>query len=69
MQSNHYVEMIGESFFDQCPKSVFAALAVSLSIQHEKSSQHDIREALLLEWHSLHKRGLVPQKPVKLTLK
>lgn len=60
--------MLGLEFFDQCPKSVFAALAVSLAVKHDEATQHDIRETLLLEWRELHVKGIVSQKPIKLKI-
>lgn len=62
-KGNEYQEVLGDDF-DKIPKSVLAAIAVSFA-----SSGGDYlssaRVAVMKEWDTLHKNGIVPQAPPK----
>ncbi len=59
---NEYAAELGLDLFDKCPKSVFAAIAVSaLTLGGDYLDEARIR--VLKEWWVLHHNGIVPQKP------
>jgi hypothetical protein len=59
-KSNDYVGAMGGDVFAAAPKTVLAAVAVSLAtLGGDRLS--DARELILREWHTLHQNGIVPQ--------
>lgn len=64
-QLNAYAESIGYGLFDEIPKSVFAAIAVSALTAGGENLQASGKR-LALEWETLNLNGVVPQKPGKL---
>ncbi len=66
--SNEYVAALGDSLFEKTPKTVFAALAVSLAMLRgdDDGNEFDPEAAapfLLREWWALYRAGIIPQKP------
>lgn len=62
---NEYQEALGFEFFQKTPKSVFAALALSLA---QRLCEDNTERAITLlreEWRTLHTAGIIPQKPIK----
>ena len=58
---NEYADTIGR-LFEETPKAVFAAIAVSaLTGGGERLAQ--ARAVILSEWRLLWQNGIVPQKP------
>lgn len=61
--SNEYAEQLGE-LFDECPKAVLAAIAVSaLTCGGDNLKFAALQVAA--EWATLHGNGIVPQRPGK----
>ena len=59
---NVYADSVGPKFYAQCPKAVFAAIAVSaLTAGGDKLNEAGRR--VLKEWWALYHAGIVPQKP------
>jgi len=58
---NDYARTLG-ALYDDTPKAVFAALAVS-SLTCGGDALAEARERVLAEWQILHDNGIVPQKP------
>lgn len=61
---NEYAAKLG-LIFDECPKAVLAAIAMSYFINHE-AWQDDPVTGFCAEWETLSQNGIVPQKPGKL---
>ena len=61
--SNEYAALLG-ALFDEMPKAVIAALAVSFI---SSGGDHLDKVALqcAAEWDTLYRQGIVPQKPLK----
>jgi hypothetical protein len=59
---NEYALAGGADLFDQCPKTVWAAIAVSL-VTAGGQYLDEARALILDEWQILHAAGIVPQKP------
>ena len=64
-----YTDTLGH-LFDATPKAVFAGVAMSVFINHlaeddEDHSEHPewAVERFCSEWVTLHKQGIIPQKP------
>lgn len=68
-KSNCYVETLGLEVFERTPKTVFAAIAFSLSnITSGGDTMDDWSEArkrFFEEWEALYNNGIVSQKPIK----
>ena len=58
---NEYSELTGD-LYAKCPKSVFAAIAVS-SLTTGGDYIEIARDAVLGEWWALYDNGIVPQRP------
>lgn len=59
---NEYADELGGAFYEQTPKAVFAAVAVSvLTIGGDYLD--DAKNRVLKEWWVLYRAGIVPQKP------
>ena len=63
---NEYSKAVSMEFFDQCPKTVFAALAVSHVLNLKGCDFADTEKELLNEWISLYENGIIKQRPVKI---
>ena len=63
--TNGYMDALGHDLFDKTPKSVFAAVAVSM-LTTGGDYLEQAREAFLHEWEILHLNGIVQQKPPKM---
>jgi len=63
-KGNNYVDVIPK-MFERTPKTVFAAIAISLA---SSGGDHmdDINEKLLYEWYLLWTNGIVPQRPYRI---
>jgi hypothetical protein len=63
---NEYQKKLGW-MFDEIPKTVLAAIAVSLTVNSAEGGPEDVAAAcqdwLAHEWEVLHLNGIVPQKP------
>ncbi|MCC7017796.1 MAG: hypothetical protein IT564_11405 [Rhodospirillales bacterium] len=63
--TNEYSNVF-QSFYEKTPKSVFAAIAVSLMSTGGELLRDDPEKALaniIEEWETLHTCGIIPQKP------
>ena len=60
---NEYAEQIDPVVYSACPKAVFAAIAVSRSINDGDAAGQSPTQAILDEWGKLFAAGIVPQKP------
>jgi len=58
---NEYAEVLG-AMFDQIPKAVFAAIAVS-SVTGGGDWLEHAQQRIADEWKALYDAGIVPQKP------
>lgn len=59
-QSNEYAKLIPH--FDDIPKTVLAAIAVSLAVRLTGEEDFDgAIDDIITEWHILHSGGIVPQ--------
>jgi hypothetical protein len=56
------------SLFDECPKAVLAAIAVS-ALTAGGSHLDKAKLVVAAEWATLHSQGIVPQKPGKIARK
>jgi len=65
-KNNDYQKAISNKLYADTPKSVFAALAVSVLVNMCGKSFEEIDSAIIQEWDTLFKQGIVPQKPAKL---
>ena len=63
---NDYQKLIDSSLYQKTPKAVFAAIVVSLFLNHQNVNAEKVNEIFIAEWETLHKQGLIPQKPPKL---
>lgn len=59
---NEYAEQLGQDLYEDIPKAVLAAIAVSaLTCGGDYLDQ--ARVNVIEEWTILHEAGIVPQKP------
>ncbi len=68
--SNEYAQVFGHKTFDEIPKAVFAAIALSFA-NRAQAAEGDLYAAAQLavsEWETLADNGIVPQRPSKLLL-
>lgn len=61
---NEYLAAIGYGFFDDIPKAVWAAIAISFATCGG-DRMDEAQAAIAKEWHTLYKNGIVPQAPNK----
>lgn len=61
-KSNEYVDVFPD-LFERTPKSVFAAVALSLALRLNDDDLQDAIAELVSEWSVLHQNGIVPQAP------
>lgn len=59
---NEYAYAAGRDFFEEIPKAVWAAIAVS-SITQGGDYIENARKLIAEEWDVLHTQGIVPQRP------
>lgn len=57
---NEYQKVLSERLYNECPKAVLAAIAVS-ALTQGGSYLEDADQRLVTEWATLHKQGIVPQ--------
>lgn len=57
---NQYAAQLGAALYEDCPKAVLAAIAVSVLTQGG-SYLEEAANRLALEWERLHTAGIVPQ--------
>lgn len=64
--TNEYARAVGWAFYDQTPKAVWAAIAVSrCTAGGEGINDMDrVIIAVMEEWEALYANGIVPQKPL-----
>lgn len=67
-KTNEYMKSIDASFYEGCPKSVFAALAVSYIANYVGIPLEDVTKELHKEWGLLNSQGIVPQKPTHINV-
>lgn len=60
---NQYARAISRKLYDDTPKAVFAALAVSYITNRDNVEFEDIDAAVRDEWATLYANGIVPQRP------
>ena len=63
-KKNAYQEVLSQGFFEDCPKAVFAALAVSYASRQYEEDFTKVEAELKNEWRLLYQNGIVPQKPI-----
>ena len=51
--------------FDKTPKAVIAAIALSLARRLNEDNWDKAKLEIMLEWSTLYKCGIVPQKPIR----
>ncbi len=61
---NEYQSLIDQSFYEKCPKAVFAAIAVSYAVNRGIPLE-EVTSELLNEWKTLNGNNIVPQKAPK----
>lgn len=61
--SNEYVSSVSRRLFELCPKTVWAAIAISLATTGGNRLS-EAEQLIINEWASLYDAGIVPQKPV-----
>jgi hypothetical protein len=61
---NEYADAIDKTFYENIPKAVLAALAVSYA-SAGGDQLADVTDRLLKEWDVLHANGIVPQSPFR----
>lgn len=61
-QFNEYAGVLSGKLYEQTPKAVFAAMAVSLA-SCGGDRLDEAERALMHEWWCLFNAGIVPQKP------
>ena len=60
MKRNEYAKTISLGLFERCPKSVFAAIAVSkITMGGDLLSQMNMDDEILYEWWALYRAGIV----------
>lgn len=62
-KSNEYADAVRA--LDLIPKTVLAALVVSLIMRMGRFDPDEINDFLRTEWKYLHENGIVPQPPLK----
>ena len=60
--SNEYVEAVSKHLFELCPKTVWAAIAISFCTSGGDRLD-EAEQAIVSEWQALYQAGIVPQKP------
>lgn len=63
-RGNDYYLQAGRDLYEDCPKAVWAAIAISL-LSFGGDELPRARERILHEWMLLHQNGIVPQPPPK----
>lgn len=61
--TNSYVQSLPPGVYDETPKSVWAALAVSLCLQLNEEDWRSLPDDIRAEWKALYDNGIVPQRP------
>ena len=61
--SNEYADLF--SSYDEIPKSVFAAIVVSLILKENNETIETVEDLFFDEWESLNVSGIISQKPLK----
>jgi hypothetical protein len=64
-KSNAYVDALEHGVYDATPKTVWAALAVSLMLRINEEDFRQLSNDLRQEWKVLNENGIVPQDPTK----
>lgn len=60
-QSNEYAKRIDPQTFADTPKTVYAAIALSLAMRLNEDDFERAMSEIITEWQILHNGGLVPQ--------
>lgn len=60
--SNEYVNAVSRDLFELCPKTVWAAIAISLATTGGDRLD-EAEQAIVNEWQALFQAGIIPQKP------
>lgn len=63
--SNEYALAVGGELYEEIPKAVWAAIAVS-ALTYGGDQLEDAAPRVAREWKALHDAGIVPQRPSKL---
>lgn len=63
---NSYQGLISRKLYEETPKAVFAAIAVSFLLNHQSINEENIDLDLLSEWRLLFDQNIIPQRPPKL---
>lgn len=64
-KTNEYVWTLPTGIFDRIPKTVWAAISLSLAMRHVDRLNEALR-IVMDEWQALYDNGIVPQKPFQL---
>ena len=64
-KGNDYQALLTPEFYDAIPKSVLAAIAISLMLNYLDGNETKVQHELIKEWQALYDNGIVPQKPKK----
>lgn len=60
--TNEYSESIRPEFFQDVPKSIWAAIAISYLLHDRGARWDEVEDLVLHEWDVLHRNGIIPQK-------
>lgn len=61
--SNEYADLF--SSYDEIPKSVFAAIVVSLILKENNETIETVEDLFFDEWEALNVSGIVSQEPLR----
>lgn len=64
-KENDYQAILTPEFYEKTPKSVLAAILVSLMLNYVDGDEKKVQFEILKEWKTLYDNGIVPQKPFK----
>ena len=62
--TNSYIQCLEPGYFDKIPKTVWAAIAISLATTGG-DRLNEATLAIIKEWRALYYNGIVKQKPPK----
>ncbi len=61
--TNEYVDALDGRLYSDTPKSVWAAIAISLLNRMDGEGVWQGNDAVIEEWTALYQNGIIPQKP------
>ena len=61
--SNEYADVLGRELYSAAPKTIIAAVVVSLFVRDAGCGFDGVQSEFLREWWTLYDNCIVPQKP------